>query len=128
MMRAWRKCCASTVRIVFVHPTGKKTQAVVPVGTSLLEAAHQFDVPLEGACDSSMACSTCHIILPEKTFDCLPPACEDEEDMLDLAPNLEVTSRLGCQVRVTKEMEGTEVRLPAATVNFYVDGFVPEAH
>ena len=47
--------------------------------------------------------------------------CEDEEDLLDLAYGLTETSRLGCQVKVTKEMENMVVEVPSATVNFYVD-------
>jgi ferredoxin len=48
--------------------------------------------------------------------------------MLDMAPGLSVTSRLGCQVHVTKDFAGTEVRLPTTTRNFYVDGHVPKPH
>jgi len=129
MLRAMRRLASSpTVRFFFVDANGTKTEAVVPLGTSILEAAHKVGVPLEGACDSSLACSTCHVILPDELFNSLPPAIEDEEDMLDMAPCLEVTSRLGCQVMCNKEMEDCEIRLPQNTVNFYVDGHVPEPH
>jgi ferredoxin len=53
---------------------------------------------------------------------------EDEEDMLDMAFGLTETSRLGCQVHVTKEMDGMTVEMPKATRNFYVDGHVPKPH
>ena len=76
---------------------------------------------LEGACESSLACSTCHVILESDIYEALPEAVEEEEDMLDLAYGLTHTSRLGCQVFVTKEMEGMTVKLPSATRNFYVD-------
>ena len=83
--------------------------------------AHNNEVDLEGACESSLACSTCHVILDSEIYDSLDEAVEEEEDMLDLAYGLTHTSRLGCQVFVTKEMEGMLVKLPSHTRNFYVD-------
>jgi ferredoxin len=97
-------------------------------GMSILQVAHANDIDLEGACESSMACSTCHVILDDQVFHDLEPACDEEEDMLDMAFGLTETSRLGCQVFVDKSMEGTSITLPAATRNFYVDGHVPKPH
>jgi Na+-transporting NADH:ubiquinone oxidoreductase subunit NqrF len=74
------------------------------------------------------ACSTCHIIAPWKVFDSLPETSEDEEDMLDMAFGLQETSRLGCQITVTQDMEGVVWEMPKATRNFYVDGHVPKPH
>lgn len=71
---------------------------------------------------------TCHGIFPEDIFDQLPEASEDEEDMLDMAPGLEETSRLCCQVTVEEYMDGMTVTMPQATRNFYVDGHVPKPH
>ena len=76
---------------------------------------------MEGACESSLACSTCHCILDDNTYDELEEPCEEEEDLLDLAYGLTHTSRLGCQISVTREMEGMTVKLPSATRNFWVD-------
>jgi ferredoxin len=61
-------------------------------------------------------------------FDLLPEPKEGEEDMLDLAALLQVNSRLGCQITLTKELEGLTVSLPKMTRNFYVDGHVPKPH
>ena len=91
------------------------------LGESILDVAKNNDVELEGACEASIACSTCHCILPDEIYDNLEEACEEEEDMLDLAYGLTHTSRLGCQVFITQEMEGMTVKLPAHTRNFYVD-------
>jgi ferredoxin len=85
-------------------------------------------IELEGACEGVCACSTCHVILEPDVFDRLPEASEDEEDMLDQAFGLTASSRLGCQVVVTPDMDGIAVQLPAATRNFYVDGHVPVPH
>jgi ferredoxin len=53
-----------------------------------------------------LACSTCHVILASEIYDDLEEACEEEEDLLDLAYGLTHTSRLGCQIMITEEMEG----------------------
>ncbi|GKY98163.1 ferredoxin-2, mitochondrial [Mayamaea pseudoterrestris] len=98
------------------------------IGESLLQTAHRHDVDLEGACEGVCACSTCHLIFPASIYDQLPEPSEDEEDMLDMAFGLTETSRLGCQVIVTPEMENAVLELPKATRNFYVDGHVPKPH
>ena len=90
-------------------------------GESLLEVAHNNGIDLEGACEASLACSTCHVILDEPVYEALEEPCEEEEDLLDLAYGLTHTSRLGCQIFVTREMKEMNVRLPSATRNFYVD-------
>lgn len=97
------------------------TEVLAREGETLLEVAHNNHVELEGACAQSLACSTCHVVLEEEIYDSLKPAEEEEEDLLDLAYGLTLTSRLGCQVKVTRSMEGMTVKLPSATRNFYVD-------
>ncbi|KAF5325524.1 hypothetical protein D9619_009537 [Psilocybe cf. subviscida] len=74
------------------------------------------------ACEASVACSTCHVILPEEFYDKLPEPDDDENDMLDMAFGLTDTSRLGCQVHVTRELDGITCTLPSATRNMFVDG------
>ena len=83
----------------------------------MLEIAHRNDIDIEGACEGSLACSTCHVIVDPEWYDLLKEASEDEEDMLDLAFGLTATSRLGCQIIITEELDGLTVRLPAATRN-----------
>jgi len=87
------------------------------VGESILSVAHANNVDLEGACEASLACSTCHVILEPEWYEKLPPPIEEEEDMLDLAFGLTETSRLGCQVIVKEDMAGMVLKLPAATRN-----------
>lgn len=99
------------------------------VGETALDLAHRYAIPMEGACEGSLACTTCHVyVQPDEMFEALPEACEKEEDLLDGAPFLDVNSRLGCQVIVEEELEAMELKLPRATRNFYVDGHVPEPH
>lgn len=117
-----------TVRLFFAQKDADPIAVDAEIGRSLLEVAHQYEIPVEGACEGSLACSTCHVILGNKLFKRLQEPCEDEEDMLDLAPDLTETSRLGCQVIVDKEMAGETITLPSHTLNFYVDGKVPVGH
>jgi 2Fe-2S ferredoxin len=105
-------------KMVFISADGKERREVdAPLGLSVLEVAHKHGFDLEGACEGSMACSTCHVIVDPTWYSKLKPAAEEEEDMLDLAFGLTKTSRLGCQIVITPELDGLTVRLPAATRN-----------
>jgi len=95
---------------------------------TLLEIAHKNNVPLEGACDGSCACSTCHLILPKEIYDALPEPTEDELDMLDLAYSLTETSRLGCQLKLNRIFNGSIIEIPKETRNMAVDGYTPKPH
>jgi ferredoxin, 2Fe-2S len=106
--------------IHFIKPNGEKITVDAPLGLSVLEIAHQNSIDLEGACEGSLACSTCHVVVDEAWFEVLPTATEDEEDMLDLAFGLTMTSRLGCQIIITEELDGLILKLPAATRNMMV--------
>ena len=120
----------NTIAVTFIDRDGVEVEARPIIGENLLVAAHAFGVELEGACEGSLACSTCHVVFDsEDVFASLPEACDDENDMLDLAYGLTSTSRLGCQVIATRgAMEGCVVRVPRATRNFAVDGFKPKPH
>ena len=104
-------------KMVFVDTQGNRREVDAPTGLSVLEVAHKHGVDLEGACEGSLACSTCHVIVDTDWYDLLKEASEDEEDMLDLAFGLTGTSRLGCQIIITEELDGLTVRLPAGTRN-----------
>jgi 2Fe-2S ferredoxin len=107
--------------ITFVKPDGESLTLDAPHGLSVLEIAHMNDIDLEGACEGSLACSTCHVIVDPEWYGLLSEATEDEEDMLDLAFGLTHTSRLGCQIIMTPELDGLKVSLPSATRNMMVD-------
>jgi 2Fe-2S ferredoxin len=108
-------------KMTFIEPNGKRHEVDAPKGLSVLEIAHRNGIDLEGACEGSLACSTCHVIVDKEWYDLLPEASDDEEDMLDLAFGLTHTSRLGCQIVMTDELDGLTVALPAATRNMMVD-------
>lgn len=105
------------ITVHFISPKGERISVEAKEGDSVLDIAHANDIDIEGACEGSMACSTCHVIVRDPWFDMLPPAREEEEDMLDLAFDLQETSRLGCQIEVTSELDGIELQLPGATRN-----------
>lgn len=107
-------------KIIFIDRDDKRIEVDAPVGLSVLEIAHQNDIDLEGACEGSLACSTCHVVVDPEWFDTLEEASEDEEDMLDLAFGLTHTSRLGCQIIISEELDGLTVKLPAATRNMMI--------
>lgn len=104
------------VKIIFIEK-GEEKEFEVLAGTTVLEAAHNNNISLEGACEGSLACSTCHVILEEDTYNKLEEPSEDEEDMLDLAFGLTPTSRLGCQITLTKELDGLKIKVPDETRN-----------
>ena len=104
-------------KITFIERDGTRRRVDAPVGISVMEVARQHNIDIEGACEGSLACSTCHVIVDPEWYGRLREASEEEEDMLDLAFNLSRTSRLGCQIIITEELDGLTVQLPAATRN-----------
>lgn len=108
-------------KMTFIDANGKALEVDAPEGLSVLEIAHKNDIDLEGACEGSLACSTCHVVVDDAWFDKLGEASEEEEDMLDLAFGLTHTSRLGCQIKMTEDLDGLVVTLPAATRNMLVE-------
>ncbi|MDP9196251.1 MAG: ferredoxin family 2Fe-2S iron-sulfur cluster binding protein [Pseudomonadota bacterium] len=104
-------------KMTFIEKDGTVREVDAPLGLSVMEIAHRHGIDLEGACEGSLACSTCHVIVSQEWYELLTDATEDEEDMLDLAFGLTKTSRLGCQIIMTEELDGLKVTLPGATRN-----------
>ena len=101
-------------QMTFVEQDGTERTVDAPVGLSVLDIANTPDVELEGACEGSLACATCHVVVDPDWAAKLGTPTDDEEDMLDLAFGLEKTSRLGCQIVMTDALDGLTVRLPKA--------------
>ena len=100
-------------KVRFVSADGRGVvETDAPPGTRLLELAQANDQPLEGACEGAMACSTCHVLIAEDHFAQLPPASDEEEDMLDFAYDVRPNSRLSCQIRVSDALDGLVVTVP----------------
>ena len=92
-------------------------EAEAPAGTNLLDLAQQEGQPLEGACEGQMACSTCHVVVAQEDFPRLPPASEEEDDLLDLAWAVRPTSRLACQINLTEDLGTLTVQMPGGAYN-----------
>ena len=98
--------------ITFIDKDSHSHTFTVADGDNLLDIAQANDVEMEGACGGSCACSTCHVIVrSDADYDKMEEPSDDENDMLDLAFGLTETSRLGCQVRMTRELDGLVVSI-----------------
>src|SRR3546814_10960057 len=104
-------------KLTFIEKDGNRKEVDAPLGLSVMEIAHRFDIDIEGACEGSLACATCHVIVDEAWYGKLGEPSEDEEDMLDLAFGLAPTSRLGCQIVMTEDLDGLVVALPKEVHN-----------
>ena len=105
------------LKMTFVEPGGIPHEVEVDDGSTVLEVAHRHGFDLEGACEGCMACSTCHVIVDGGWFKKLDRASEEEEDMLDLAFDVRPTSRLGCQLTLSPNLNGLVVSLPSQHFN-----------
>ncbi len=108
-------------KMVFIERDGNHKEVDAPLGLSVLEIAQRNNVDIEGACEGSLACATCHVVIDPSWYDKLNEASEDEEDMLDLAFGLTRTSRLGCQLIITEALDGLTVTLPGASPSMLLD-------
>ncbi len=108
-------------KMVFIEKDGNRKEVDAPIGLSVMEIAHRHGVDIEGACDGSLACSTCHVIVERAWCAKLDEPSEDEEDMLDLVFALTETSRLGCQIVMSEELDGLTVALPDETRNMLLE-------
>ncbi|XP_010175756.1 adrenodoxin [Antrostomus carolinensis] len=105
---------ADQVTVHFINRDGERLTATAKEGQSLLEVVINQNLSIDGfgACEGTLACSTCHLIFEKSTFQKLDAISDEELDMLDLAYGLTDTSRLGCQVCIKKSMDGLTVRVP----------------
>jgi ferredoxin len=118
-----KRYSVTTIKVNFKVPHQHNEFTVeAPVGSTFYQLSKRDpDVGqyLECACSGNAACSTCHVIVQEDWFGKLPEPKEDELDMLDMAAGLTDTSRLGCQIRFTKELDGLTVTIPSEVNNLF---------
>lgn len=103
------------VKVVFIERNGQDRAVDAEDGQSMMRVAQAANLDMEGTCEGSMACATCHVIVADEWYDKLPMASAHEEDMLDMTYGVTKHSRLACQIIVNSELEGLTVRLPQAT-------------
>ena len=102
-------------QVIFINPDGSRRAIEVPLGWSLMEAAVQNDVQgIVAECGGGCACATCHVIVDSAWNARLPAHSEHENDMLECtAVPREATSRLSCQLKMTAELDGILIQVPA---------------
>ena len=98
-------------KIFFIDEEETK-EVLIKGKKNILEISRKENLNIEGACEGSMACSTCHIIVDNKWYSKLKPPCINEVEMLALLPNYQKNSRLGCQVVITKKLDGFICKIP----------------
>ena len=101
-------------KMIFIEKNGIPKEVDAPLGLSVMEISHKHGVDIEGACGGCLACATCHVVVQPEWYEKLEDKKEEEEDMLDLAFDLKKTSRLGCQILMSEELDGLVVALPGA--------------
>jgi 2Fe-2S ferredoxin len=98
-------------QIVFIEKNGKHRAYTFTAGESILAVARRNKLDLEGACDGLMACATCHVIIDAAWAALLPKPVAEESEMLEIAPGVTRTSRLGCQVKLVDALDGITVKI-----------------
>ncbi|MFY9529239.1 MAG: 2Fe-2S iron-sulfur cluster-binding protein [Candidatus Acidiferrales bacterium] len=102
-------------RVVYVSSAGSSREVDVPVGMTVMAAALKNGIDgIVAECGGVCMCSTCHVYVDEGFFGRLPPAQDTEEAVLEIAAEeRQPTSRLSCQIKMTEDLDGLVVRLPA---------------
>jgi 2Fe-2S ferredoxin len=84
-------------------------EAPTDMAMNMMEVCKSYELPVEGICGGMALCASCHVyVISDHT---LPNPSEDEEDMLDQAFFVKSNSRLGCQIKITSEIDGLQVQL-----------------
>ncbi len=96
-------------QLIFIEKNGNRRPCDFAEGESILAVARRNRISLEGACEGAVACATCHVVVEKAWYARLPKPKAEENDMLDLAPHVTRTSRLGCQVILIDEWDGLTV-------------------
>lgn len=101
-------------KITFIQPDGSTQVIDATPGTTVMEAAKLHGVPgIVAECGGACACATCHVFVAEEWREQTGAPSEMEEDMLDFAFDVRESSRLSCQIKVTDELDGLVVSVPA---------------
>jgi 2Fe-2S ferredoxin len=100
-------------KITYIEKDGAENAVDVPDGLSVMEGAVRFTISgIDGDCGGACACATCHVYVDPDWVARLPQMKPLERDMLDFAFDVNETSRLSCQLKVTPALDGLIVRTP----------------
>ena len=100
-------------KITYIEHDGTEHTVDVKTGLSVMEGAIKNNIPgIDADCGGACACATCHVYVDEAFASKTGEKSAMEESMLDFAENVEPSSRLSCQIKVTDDLEGLTVRMP----------------
>ncbi len=100
-------------KITYIEHSGKEHTVDVPEGQSVMEGAIKNAIPgIDADCGGACACATCHVYVDPAFFERTGTPSSMEQSMLDFANEVEDTSRLSCQIKVTSALDGLIVRMP----------------
>ena len=104
-------------RILFIQPDGREQSAEGDLGQSVMQAAIGAMVPgIVADCGGACSCATCHGYVDAAWLDRVPPPSAEEADMIDAGClDVQPTSRLTCQIRLTEDLDGLVIRLPPSS-------------
>jgi ferredoxin len=97
------------ITVIDREDTAHELDAPTDMSMNLMELCKAYELPVKGTCGGMALCSTCHVYVTSDHQ--LPSPTPDEEDMLDQAFFVQDNSRLGCQVRLTDDLDGLVVKL-----------------
>lgn len=102
-------------KVIYVSAAGASREVDVPVGATVMSAALKNGIEgIVGECGGVCMCSTCHVFVDDNFFNRLPPMQDTEEAVLEIsAEERKPTSRLSCQIKMSPELDGLIVRMPA---------------
>ncbi|CAL6017426.1 2Fe-2S_ferredoxin 1 [Hexamita inflata] len=100
-----------------VELDGKITELLVHKGKKLLDEIKEHNIKINDACEGSMACGTCHVLVDNETFKKLTPATDQEDDLLQFVPGLKDNSRLACGILVEDSLTNALIKIPKINRN-----------
>lgn len=102
------------VKVVYVELDGERIEHDVPEGWTVMQAAVRNGVDgIEAECGGSCCCATCHVYVDDTYVAKLEDASDMEDDMLDdTVAERKDNSRLGCQIKLTADLDGIVVHIP----------------
>ena len=104
------------ITLHFMEPTGRRREVTVAAGTTVMEAAVSHGVAgIEAICGGNCSCGTCHVYVDAPWNRIVGPAEGAELELLSAVDYMQPESRLGCQIKTTRKMNGMTLRIPAST-------------
>jgi 2Fe-2S ferredoxin len=103
------------MRIVVTDLQGEVHELDAIEGWRIMEIIRDHGLPIKAECGGCAACATCHVYVDEAWLPRLHPMLDDEQDLLDTAPDVRDNSRLSCQILMSEGLDGLWVTLAPGT-------------